>query len=214
MFSNYVRARMDSRQRKTSDFERQGGTMKLNKIASFVGGTAQFRIVEHPDTDAPIYGFYSQTDLNDDLIGIESNEKERKTIQTKDAVNTVCEGDLIFSLISGTASIVSEASKGLLFTQNYVVIKLKDAINPRFMAYLLNKDKKIRKQLQLSLQGSNVLKYTMKELKELNIGTLPSVDRQSWIGDVYMKQLKVEALKIRIAQNNTELILTYLKERT
>ena len=64
----------------------------------------------------------------------------------------------------------------------------------------------------MGLQGSQVLKYTLKQLKELEIPKMPSIDKQRIIGQVYFKQLRLEALKQRAAKLKSTIILANLEE--
>lgn len=180
-------------------------------MVDFAGGSPQSRITENFDEQAPLYIFYSQTDLSDDLVGIVSPDNENKQIRTSDKVNTLCAQDVIFSLTSGTASMVREVHKNYLYTQNYVKLDPKDNIDSKYLVYLLNEDKTIRKQLMMGLQGSQVLKYTMKQLKELEIPKPPSIEKQKRIGDVYFKQLRLQALRKRVAESETVILLKRLE---
>ena len=80
---------------------------RLSEFVKFESGSPQFRIKQSTDTKAPVYTYYSQTDLFDDLSGIISNDDLiKKQIKTNDSVCILAESDLVFSLISGTAAIV------------------------------------------------------------------------------------------------------------
>lgn len=185
---------------------------RLNKYAEFISGTPQFRISENRDDRSPAYTFYSQTDLLDDLLDIESEAVDGKQVRTYDKVNTLSTGDVVFSLISGSASIVKEKHIGYLYTQNYIKLKLSDEIEPHFLVYLLNEDRTIKKQFQMGLQGSVIMKYTLKQLKNLRIPPLPSLDKQKIIGDIYAKQLRLQALRKRAANLESAILLHKLEE--
>jgi hypothetical protein len=66
----------------------------------------------------------------------------------------------------------------------------------------------------MGLQGSQVLKYTLKQLKELEIPKLPSIEKQRIVGDVYFKQLRLQALRKRAANLETTILLSKLEEET
>jgi len=187
---------------------------KLSELVDFVSGSPQFRITESFDEQAPLYNFYSQTDLSDDLVGLVSSDNDNKQIRTLDKVNTLCPKDVVFSLTSGTASLVREVHKNYLYTQNYVKIDPKDSIDSKYLIYLLNEDKVIRKQLMMGLQGSQVLKYTLKQLKELEIPKPPSIEKQKNIGNVYFNLLRLRALRNRVAESETIILLKRLEEVT
>lgn len=184
----------------------------LKEHVRFMSGSPQFRITESTDEQAPVYCFYSQGDLLDDLIGIELNYGESKKIRTKDEVSTLFTGDIVFSLISGNACIVGKRHEGYVYTQNYIKLFTDGSIEPEFLVYLLNEDWRIKKQFQVGLQGSSILKYTVKQLRELELPSLPPLERQKIIGEIYLKQLKVEALKKRAAEGEKKLLLRRLEE--
>lgn len=127
-------------------------------------------------------------------------------------VNILINGDVIFSLITGNAAIVRKEHEGYLYTQNYVKLLPYDNIDAQFLVYLINENKAIKRQFTVGLQGSQVLKYTLKQLKELEVGKLPNIDRQKAIGQVYFKQLRLKALKKRAAELEESIILAKLEE--
>lgn len=183
----------------------------LDKHVRFVSGSPQFRIIESTDEQDPVYRLYSQSDLADDLSGIELNCGVSKKIRTKDEVSTLFAGDIIFSLISGSACIVGKRHEGYMYTQNYIKLFTDSSVDPAFLVYLLNEDQRIRKQFQIGLQGTSILKYTLKQLKGLKMPALPSLKKQKIIGEIYLKQLKVEALKRKVAEEETMLVFRRLE---
>lgn len=185
---------------------------KLSELVGLVSGSPQFRITEVFDEKTPLFTYYSQTDLTDDLVGIISEDVENKQVRTNDKVNTLCDGDVVFSLITGIATIVSKEHEGYLYTQNYVKLLPSHKIDSKFLVYLINENKAIKKQFMVGLQGSQVLKYTLKQLKELEIPKIPSIDKQKNIGQVYFNQLRLQALRNRVAELETTIRLAKLEE--
>ena len=162
--------------------------MLLSGMSDFMSGSPQFRIAESSDETAPAYVFYEQADLDDDLAQVVSARETRRQVRTFDSVRVVNESD------------------GYLLTQNYVKIVPSAAINPRYLVYLLNEGSHIRRQLRLGLQGSQVLKYTIKQLNTLNLPTLPQIEKQELVGNLYFDQLHLGALQHRVAENMTSLV--------
>ena len=185
---------------------------KLSELVGLVSGSPQFRITEVFDEKTPLFTYYSQTDLTDDLVGIISNDVGNKQVRTNDKVNTLCDGDVVFSLITGIAAMVRKEHEGYLYTQNYVKLLPGNNIDPKFLVYLINENKTIKKQFVLGLQGSQVLKYTLKQLKGLEIPKIPSIDKQKIIGQVYFNQLRLQALRNRAAELETKIRLSKLEE--
>ena len=69
------------------------------------------------------------------------------------------------------------------------------------MAYLINENPKIKKQFKQNLQGSQVVRYSLSLLKEIQLPKLPSIETQRIMGDIYFKQLRLRALTQRVADN-------------
>lgn len=188
--------------------------MRLTDAVLLSSGSPRSRITESPSDNAPMYYFYDQNDLEEDLSGIKLTRKPKGLFRTNDPVATVTEGDLVFSLISGKAAIVQPWHDGCLITQNYAKLFPTSKVDPAFLAFLLNESDEIRRQLQTSQQGSVTLKYTIKQLSDLQLPDLPSPKRQKTIGSLYFSQLKLAALIKRLAESKTTLSLSKLKEAT
>ena len=190
----------------------------LSNVVDFISGTPQFRIVEDAHESAPIYVVYSQADLEDDLNGLINKSgpialsESKKRIKTSDVVVTALSGDTVFSLLSGTAAIILPKHDGYLLTQNYVKLVTSDAIDSRYLVYLLNEDPAIRRQLQLGQQGSITMKFTVKQLKALELPALPPMARQGIIGELYLNQLKLGALRKQVSERETTLVLAAIRE--
>ncbi|MGL6015073.1 MAG: hypothetical protein ACRCZU_03110, partial [Selenomonadaceae bacterium] len=118
----------------------------------------------------------------------------------------------IFSLITGKAAMVRQAHAGYLYTQNYIKLLPGAAVDAMFLVYLLNESQSVRKQLCVGLQGSQVLKYTLQQLKELHIENLPPFARQQAVGRIYFKQMHLKALRNRAADLEKLICLAKLAE--
>lgn len=179
---------------------------KLQDLIELTSGSPQFRITESNEDNAPIYYFYGQQEIENDLAGIKINDENAKSICTFDDVNILNEGDVVFSLISGRTTMVRSVHQGYLYTQNYVKLEPKEEIDKKYLIYILNESEHIKKQWLMGLQGSAVLKHTVKQLRELELPKLHERDKQQAIGNIYFDQLRLQALKNRAA--NTERIIT------
>jgi hypothetical protein len=186
--------------------------IKISDLVEFVSGSPQFRIVETKQEHAPIYFMYSQADLNDDLTMTISTEGNNKQIQTLNEVNILYTGDIVLSLISGKAAIVRESHNGYLYTQNYLKMIPTKKLHPEFLVYLINENDTIKRQFAVGLQGSEVMKYTAKQVKELELPKLPQMKRQIIIGDIYFKQLRLNVLRKKTADLETIIMLYKLQE--
>lgn len=184
---------------------------KLEAVAAVVSGSPQFRIKEVFDDNAPLYTYYGQQDMEADLVGMESERNDSKQVRTFDKVSTLCQGDVVFSLISGTSTMVGVHHQGYLYTQNYVKLIADEGLDSKYLVYLLNEDEYIKKQFQVGLQGSQVLKYTLKQVKKLELPDLPTIEKQRTIGELYFNQLRLKALKMRVTNLETTIVLEKLK---
>ena len=175
-------------------------------------GVSQYRLEESLSKDAVLYTLYGQNELYEDLSGVPGDMSDRKQIRTEYKGTTLQQGDLIFSTISGMATLVSADHKGYIFTQNYVRMEpLSKSVDKRYIAYLINEHPKVKKQFKQNLQGSQVVRYSLSLLKEIQIPQLPSIEVQRIIGDIYFKQLRVRALKQRIADNTYRRTISILQ---
>ena len=185
--------------------------MILSKLVTLKSGSPQFRITESKLASAPTYIVYAQNHLLADLRGVASDEDIPKIIRTEDEVTTTNEGDIIFNLMTGVTSIVSAQHVGYLYTQNFVRLELHENIEPWYLVYLLNESPKIKRQLLQGVQGSSVLKYTLAQLRDLQIPKLPNLGKQELIGKTYAMTLRRKNLMERVAQAEEQLILQLLK---
>lgn len=184
----------------------------ISDVVELTSGTPQFRIQEVFSDEAPTYIFYGQPEMDDDLRGLCTVNDARRSIRTFDSVNTVNAGDVIFSLISGKATVVQENHAGYLFTQNYVVLISSESIDAKYLVFMLNENFEIKRQLQNGQQGSAMLKYTIRQLSNLSLPDLPAIEKQRLAGELYFNQLKRAAIKNRIATNETIFMLGIIKE--
>lgn len=192
----------------------------LKSITDFLSGSPQFRINESFDPAAPLYSYYSQAYLEEDLTGVPvdqntdvaTNRSREKQIRTFDKVVTVTHGDVVFSLLSGTAAIIQPMHEGYLLTQNYVVLKLSSQIDASYLVYELNENAQLRHQLHVSQQGSITMKFTLRQLKDLQLPFLPSLEKQKLLGDLYLSQLKLHALRVHASKLETMLVMETIRE--
>lgn len=184
----------------------------IKNVVEFVSGTPQFRIAETLSDGAPVYHFYAQSDIEEDLAGLSTKGINRRQIKTLDAVNTVSAGDVIFSLISGKAAMVQTAHSGYLFTQNYVVLIPSSRIDARYLVYMLNENREIRRQLQSGKQGSATFKYTIRQVSALMFPKPPSKEKQGVVGELYFSQIRLDALRKRASELETILVLEKIRK--
>lgn len=184
--------------------------MKLLDIVKFYSGQPQFRVKEAEA--APLYYLYSQVNLEDDLCQSDQQNLS-KWVRTSDEIDSLTStGDILFSLISGQAVRVGRQHQGFFYTQNYVKLVVEAQIDSQFLVYLLNEHPDIRKQLKNSLQGSQVLKYSIQQLRNLVLPRIPDLFMQKLIGEIYFKQQKIRYLKQRCADAEQLIRLEQLRK--
>ena len=186
--------------------------IRISNVVKFASGTPQSRIIEDRSDKAPIYYFYEQSEIEADLRILVTDTQNKKQIRTFDTVSTTLAGDIVFSLISGRATISQKAHSGYLLTQNYVKVLPSTKIEAKYMVYLLNEDSLIKRQLLSGQQGSATLKYTIRQLSDLMLPEPPSKEMQEAIGELYFAQLRLEALRKRVTELETTLVLERIKE--
>ena len=185
---------------------------KLQDIVQLKSGLPQSRIVESFNETAPIYYAYGQQELENDLVDIEAGQENPKMIRTEDSVDTLEKGDIVFSLISGRTTIVTASHHGYIYSQNYVKVTPEASVDRRYLVYILNESDHFRKQWASTLQGSIVLKYTVKQLGALELPKMHSVEKQSLIGEIYFEELRLKALRYRVADNEKTIVFDKMKE--
>lgn len=173
--------------------------IKIENLVRIESGTPQFRLKES-STDGQVYNFYNQTSLNNDMTGLFDQDEEVKSIQTADKVITFNEGDIVFSLINGKAALVSKKHQGYLQTRNYLKLITDERIDSQYLVFLLNEDPRILRQFSSSLQGTTLVKFNLSQVKELKVNIIENLSKQRAIGEIYFKQIKVQALKEQSAE--------------
>ena len=186
--------------------------MKLIDVVELKSGTPQFRLVETSDPEAPVYCFYGQQELDADLSGKKRDVNCAKKARTYDAVEVLSVGDLVFSLMSGKATLVGECHEGYLLTQNFVKLDPSPMIDAWYLVYLLNEHKGVRRQLALGQQGSFTMKYTVRQLADLLLPDLPSRTTQEVIGGLYFNINRVTALRCDVAEKEKRVVMGRIKE--
>lgn len=122
-------------------------------------------------------------------------------------------GDVIFSLISSTAGIVTTHSAGKMLNQNFTKLIIEDnQIDPRYLCYCLNQSSHLKKQMAVAMQGSTLRRLTPSSLRELDI---PIVDysKQQLIGHAYFSLLKRQYLMEQKMKQEEEFVLTLLENQ-
>lgn len=168
--------------------------IKVNDLFEINIGTQLPRIREVMAKDVPAYKIYANENFLKDTFKNTGNG-EIKTLRTPDYVETVQQGDLIYSIIQSKAGVVSAEHDGMLLTSNYVKLIPKQPIDIEYARFFFNDSKSMHHQFVIESQGSLIAKLTVSQLRELKF-EIPDRDVQTVIGELYValktKQLEVE----------------------
>ena len=107
---------------------------------------------------------------------------------------------------------MSERHEGYLLTQNFSKLAPSPMIDARYLVYLLNEHKGVRRQLTLGQQGSFTMKYTVRQLTDLLLPDLPSWATQEAIGSLYFSINRVTALRHDVAEKEKLVVMGRIKE--
>lgn len=164
-----------------------------------IAGTPQTRISESVNKEDPVYLFYTTEMLQDDLEGLNKmiDVNECKQIQTAQSVQTIHTGDVVYSLISCQAAIVQSCHDGFLITQNFVVLKPESDLDPAYLVFVLNENVQIANAARKDAIGTHFTKMSVRQLQNLELPTLPNIEKQRQIGEVYLAAKKRAALEKR-----------------
>lgn len=144
------------------------------------------------DNKAPIYFIYSADDLRNDLTGMVKDywlpDERVNNLRTYDDLEVLEPGNLVYSILSHSAALVSKAHAGFILTSNFVKLEPNSEIDKRYLMFLLNCDPDVRVSLLGELDGSYFKRVTIKSLGSLEIPDLPDIDTQQMIGYTYALQ--------------------------
>ncbi|MFA1014315.1 restriction endonuclease subunit S [Dubosiella newyorkensis] len=177
-------------------------------------GIPQFRIRVSESDESPVYYYYTQDMLQRDLEldDTEENLKEARQIRTNDSVMVVHTGDLIVNSITGDAAIVQPVHNGFMLTKNFYRIVPNSNLDSAYLLYLLNEDHMIEKEMRRKSNGINSHLISVRELENLRLPKLPSLEEQKIIGDLYLNLKKLTRLKKKNSERKEKVVLAQLKK--
>lgn len=159
---------------------------------------------------------YTYEDLVRDISEFSPYKKDeiKENVLSVDEENFLASaGDVIFSLISSTAGIVSENSEGKILNQNFAKLTIKDKqIDPRYLCYCLNHSSHLKKQMAVAMQGSTLRRLTPSSLRELDIPII-ELSKQELIGHAYFSLLKRQYLLEQKMKQEEEFALSLLEAK-
>lgn len=155
-------------------------------------GISQARIHTSADNNAPIYFIYSAEDLRNDLTGTVKDcwlpDERVNNIHSYDDLDVLVPGDLVYSILSHTAALVSKAHAGFILTSNFVKLEPNSMLDKRYLMFLLNCHPDVRDSLLGGIDDSYFKRVTIKSLGSMVIPDLPDINTQQIIGNTYVLQ--------------------------
>ncbi|WP_024747857.1 restriction endonuclease subunit S [Levilactobacillus namurensis] len=174
--------------------------MQLDDLVTMKTGVNQLRL---KDPTADLYGY---PDLVADL-GRSVAQPETAEAAASEQSYQVVVGDIVFSTLQNTASIVTAETAGKVLTQNFVRWRIKHhQIDPRYLCYCVNQTDAVKRQLARFLEGSHVAnKLSLKTLRTLEIPVPPREEQDLW-GRLYFNLQRQATLQERLVALQTQLL--------
>ena len=114
--------------------------------------------------------------------------------------------------MSSKAGIVSKMNQGKIINQNFAKLIINhNYLDSKYLCFVLNESYSMKKQIAISMQGTNVPKLTPSILKDLEI-EVPSMEKQKKIGKAYFILRKRQALAKKQLDLEEQLCLEVLKK--
>ena len=174
--------------------------MQLDDLVTMKTGVNQLRL---KDSSVDLYGYQ---DLVADL-GRSVVQPETAEAAASEKSYQVVVGDIVFSTLQNTASIVTAETAGKVLTQNFVRWRIKHhQIDPRYLCYCVNQTDAVKRQLARFLEGSHVAnKLSLKTLRTLEIPVPPREEQDLW-GRLYFNLQRQATLQERLVALQTQLL--------
>lgn len=175
--------------------------MKLNEVMKLTNGVNSSRVGNDNEN------FYDPTDFRNDLnYATDYSGKE-----SEDTANTH-EGQMLFSIVNGNATIVSKQNAGKLIKDFFIKVEVDtEKIYPWYLCYLINESEEVKRAKYINNQGSTIARFTNRFFREIDL-QLPDMDKQKSIGDLYKLALNKYYLEEQAAKNNRDMILNNLSK--
>ena len=172
--------------------------MQLDDLVTMKTGVNQLRL---KDPAADLYGYQ---DLVADLGRLVAQPTQERADEQS---YQVVVGDIVFSTLQNTASIVTAETAGKVLTQNFVRWRIKHhQIDPRYLCYCVNQTDAVKRQLARFLEGSHVAnKLSLKTLRTLEI-PVPAREEQDLWGRLYFNLQRQATLQERLVALQTQLL--------
>ncbi len=145
---------------------------------------------------------YTAENLEEDLLTGYKIEGKKET--TDDAITQA--GDLIFSLMTKKAAIVSLKNSHMTLSQIYLKLTIDyKMIDPWFLCFILNESQNIDHQFHKIMEGTVSKRITKNNLEDIDID-FPDINIQKKIGAIYRLYLK----QTKLTEKKNKLVKKFL----
>ena len=166
--------------------------MRLDKIYNISNGILKTRIEEV--NDGKDIGIFTKEHFDLEFgRTCEITEMEYVKVDPSKYIITKV-GDVLIDSLTAEAIIITKQTAGLLVLFNYFVLnKIQDSIDDYYFINWFNNSTELKRQLNVSLQGSAIKKISLSQLSDLKINVDPP-NLQKNIGGLYKNIIEKEKL--------------------
>lgn len=186
--------------------------MKLNEFIQIKNGKNSSR-TKGSHEEVVTYTYEDMAaDMSEFAPYHESFSSNEPSDESNDNVS-VSTGDVVFSFVSSTSGIVSEANKGKVLNQNFAKLIFNDKqLDSRYLCYCLNESTYVKQQIAGAMEGVTLRRLKPSHLKELNIPIIDYQKQQS-IGHAYFALLKRKYIQEQNLKQEENFVLALLEKQ-
>lgn len=186
--------------------------MKLNKLIQIKNGKNSSRVKSsHEEVVA-----YTYEDMVDDMGKFAPYHEKFGSNEPSDESSdnvSVSTGDVVFSFVSSTSGIVSEANEGKVLNQNFAKLIFSDEqLDSRYLCYCLNESTYVKQQIAKFMEGGSLRRLKPTHLRELNIPII-EYQKQQIIGHTYFALLRRKYLQEQNLKQEENFVLALLEKQ-
>lgn len=136
-----------------------------------------------------------------------------KSVDDSSDTLLVSNGNVVFSFVSSTSGIVSEANEGKVLNQNFakLIINHKQ-LDPRYLCYCLNESIYVKQQIAGYMEGGILRRLKPSSLRDLDIPIL-DFSKQQFIGHAYFSLLRRKYLQEQKLKQEESYVLALLEKQ-
>ena len=187
-------------------------SMKLNDVIQVRNGKNSSR-VKSPHEEIATYTFENMVDDLGKYAPYHENFNSSDTSEESTDNVSVSTGDVVFSFVSSTSGIVSEANEGKVLNQNFAKLIFSDEqLDSRYLCYCLNESSYVKQQIAKFMEGGSLRRLKPTHLRELNIPII-EYQKQQIIGHAYFALLRRKYLQEQNLKQEENFVLALLEKQ-